>query len=273
MQFVKSPLTQPVRFFQILLLISFVVSASCSRDASEINQAEIKPDPARMERLKDHYGFTSIEGATFYGKLLLVESERVTIQRHSDGKEFTIPKDRFIDIDRDYFEDWARRNRHLNVPGRNVDRISLRCSPIDSNSSSSSLRSFASVSYNPSTSVWTAQAGTRRSTSVNKTKSVVLRVEGSSITGPVLTRIHTLFFAKPKGGTLSVSVHSTEDVLVDRSKGELIVSSGRVHGFYGYGAVAINLVTGKVMAIDASRHLIRDYLEAQVDNDKFLIKN
>ena len=74
------------------------------------------------------YTFTSIDGAEFEGELLFVDEEEVEIQRSSDGVKFTVPKSRFSDNDLKYFDRWAKQNPEANLPGRDVNAISLRCS-------------------------------------------------------------------------------------------------------------------------------------------------
>ena len=79
------------------------------------------------------YTFTSNEGTEFDGDLLQVESDTVTISRASDKKEFTLNKSRFSREDQKYFEEWAAKNPHLNMPGRNVAQISLRATTARTN--------------------------------------------------------------------------------------------------------------------------------------------
>ena len=253
--------------FTSLLFFQLIVSCSAEEAPGRVH---LEPDPEALAAVKSVYEFTSMDGRSFAGKVVLVEADTVTIERHSDGKEFTLPKERFIEMDREYMENWAKRNPQLNVPGRDINRIYLGCRKIDSSrSSSGGSRAFAYVTYNPHTGVWKQTAGTRRTRPVNKTKSVVLQVEASSISGPVLTRIHTFFFAKPKGHAMRRVGHYKDDVLVDRSQGELVVESGMVYGYYGFGCIAVNLASGKVMAVDASNHMIRDYLETDAKSGKY----
>ena len=61
------------------------------------------------------YTFTSSEGAKFDGEILRVRSDRVTVKRASDNREFTLSKSRFSSEDQQYFEAWAETNRDLIV--------------------------------------------------------------------------------------------------------------------------------------------------------------
>ena len=67
------------------------------------------------------YTFTSTEGAKFDGEILRVRSDRVTVKRASDNREFTLSKSRFSSEDQQYFETWAETNCDLivysEVPG------------------------------------------------------------------------------------------------------------------------------------------------------------
>lgn len=250
----------------------FFIGIQVSSNGEVSKRGVVRPDAAKMRELKDYYTFTSTDGRSFAGKLVLVELDTVTIERHSDGKEFTLPMDRFIEMDREYMVNWAKQNPGLNIPGRSIDRIYLRCFALDSSTSRRSRgHAFASVTYSRRTGVWTRRAGQTKGKTIDKTRSVVLQLEASSISGPVLVRMHTFFFSKLKDSSMRVYSHHKDDVLVDRNQGELVVSSKEVYGYYGYGCVAVNLVTGTVMAIDASQHTIEDYLEAQAKSGKYAI--
>jgi hypothetical protein len=49
--------------------------------------------------------------------------------------------------------------------------------------------------------------------------------------------------------------------MVDRGKGEFFVSCNPVENYYGYGALVMNLATGKMIGVAGSNHSIKQILE------------
>lgn len=217
------------------------------------------------------YIFSSIEGTTFEGQILRVEESQVTVIRNADQKVFTIPKSRFIEADQLHFERWAIENPHLNFPGHRVSKISLRCTTARTNDESiirETGRTF--VDINVSNSVYweynwlnvetTVTATTRAETEKVRLKGATVHVRGSSVSGPVYTRIYTAFFVK-SGGTPKIFKLDERNVMVDRGKGEFLVKCDPIENYYGYGVLAINLSTGKMIGVDGSSHTIKQILE------------
>lgn len=204
--------------------------------------------------------FTSIDGASFRGTLVLVEPETVTIKRDSDGKEFTLPKSRFSEADRTYFINAVRYNPKLAIPGRNVQRISLRVKTISRTVDyDDSKRSSATAGSEGAIAKIEKRGG-------NRSSGASVLAEASSISGPVMARIHILFYAKGSSG----HAHSThEDIIIDSTKHKAVATCPPIRDFYGFGTVAVNLATGSVVGIDASNHQIKKLLEVQARNGKF----
>jgi hypothetical protein len=217
------------------------------------------------------YTFTSSEGSTFEGQLLRVEESQVTILRHADRKEFSIPKSRFIEADQEYFARWAKENPHLNFPGRGVSQISLRCTTARTNDESiirETGRTFIDIDVSNSvywdyhwlTVETTVTATARPETEKVRLKGATVHVRGSSVSGPVYTRIYTAFFVK-SGGAPRIFRLDEKNVMVDRGHGEFFVSCDPIENYYGYGTLAMNLATGKMIGVAGSNHSIKQILE------------
>lgn len=217
------------------------------------------------------YSFTSSEGSTFEGQLIRVEESQVTILRYADQNEFSIPKSRFIEADQVYFERWAIENPQLNFPGRGVSQISLRCTTARTNDESiirETGKTFIDIdvsnsvywNYNWLTVETTVTATIRPETEKVRLKGATVHVRGSSVSGPVYTRIYTAFFVK-MGGAPKIFKLDERNVMVDRGKGEFFVSCNPVEDYYGYGALVMNLATGKMIGVAGSNHSIKQILE------------
>ena len=219
------------------------------------------------------YTFTSNEGAKFDGELLRVESETVTISRAFDKREFTLNKSRFCREDQKYFEEWAVENPYLNMPGRNVTQISLRVTTARTNDESiirETGRTFIDIDVSNSvywdydwiTVETTVTATARAETEKVRLKGVTVHVKGSSVSGPVYTRLYTAFFVK-SGGVPRVFKVDESNVMIDRAQGELFSSCNPVENYYGYGTVAINLATGKMIGVAGSNRQIEQILKSK----------
>jgi len=225
------------------------------------------------------YTFTSNEGTTFEGEILRVESGSVTVKRDLDKEEFTIPQSLFSEKDQAYFKKWAAENPQLNFPGRNVTQISLRCTTARTDDESiirETGRTFVDIDVSNSVywdydwiTVETIVTATARAeTEKVRLKGVTVHVKASSISGPVYTRIYTAFFVK-SGGAPKVFKLDKRNVMVDRGQGELYASCSPVENYYGYGTVAINLATGKMIGVSGSNHQIEQILKRKVSLGDF----
>jgi hypothetical protein len=222
------------------------------------------------------YTFTSDEGAEFDGELLQVESDSVTISRASDKTEFTLNKSRFSREDQKYFEEWAANNPHLNMPGINVAQISLRATTARTNDESiirKTGRTFIDIDvsnsaywdYNWITVETTVTATARAETEKVRLKGATVHVKGSSVSGPVYTRLYTAFFVK-SGGVPKIFKVNERNVMIDRAQGELFTSCNPVENYYGYGTVAINLATGKMIGVAGSNHQIEQIMKRKANS-------
>lgn len=225
------------------------------------------------------YTFTSAEGAQFDGEILFVDQNTVEIRRISDNVKFTVSKSRFSQQDQLYFEKWSRQNPQANLPGRHVTAISLNCTTARTNDESlirSTGRTLVDVSVTNSVywdydwiTVETQVAVTARpETEKVKLKGATVHVEASSVSGSVYARIYTAFFKKYGNERLIFQVDK-RNVKVDLGKGELYATCPPVENYYGYGTVAFNLATGKLIGIDASNHVIKKILEKKAARGEF----
>jgi len=220
------------------------------------------------------YTFTSTEGAVFDGELARVEAQKVTIKRHQDGKTFVVGKDRFIEADQEYFESWAKANPRQNLPGLDVDRISLSCKSVGSSRDVIYRKTGKTlVDIDVSSSVYVTRdwfdvetvvtASVRDETERVKLKGNVIHVSASSLTGPVHARIYAVFFVK-KGGVASIVKVDERNVVVDRGQGEFYSECRPISDYYGFGCVAVNLATGKLIGVDGSTHQIKEILTRKI---------
>jgi len=225
------------------------------------------------------YTFTSKDGASFEGKVLRVESETVTVSRDVDKKEFTIPQSRFSEKNQAYFKKWASENPQLNLPGQGVTQISLRCTTARTNDESiirKTGRTFVDIDvsnsvywdYNWVTVETTVTATARAETEKVRLKGVTVHVKASSVSGPVYARIYTAFLVK-KGGVPKVFKLDERNVMIDLGQGELYASCNPVENYYGYGTVAINLATGKMIGVAGSNHQIEQILKRKANSGDF----
>jgi hypothetical protein len=224
------------------------------------------------------YTFTSIDGAQFDGELLFVDRSSVTVLRSSDNQRFNLPKSRFAKSDQSYFEEWAKKNPKANLPGHNVKSISLRCSTKKTNDESIVRETGRTlVDVNVSQSVYwnydwvtvdtRVDVTARPETEKVRLKGVTVHVQASSVSGPVIARIYTAFFRK-SGGERFIFKVDRRDVKVSLVKGELYASCSPVEDYYGYGTVAFNLATGKMIGIAASNHTIEKILKSKARSGK-----
>lgn len=224
------------------------------------------------------YTFTSTDGAQFEGKLLNVGHSSITVQRFEDNTKFTVPKSRFSQDDRKYFAQWAKENAEKNLPGRDVESISLRCSTARTNDESEIRETGRTlVDVNVSQSIYQdydwitvdtrVDVTTRPETEKIRLKGATVHVKASSTSGPVLAKIYTAFFVKSEGERLIFKIDE-RNVKVDLGEGELFASCQPVENYYGYGTVAFNLATGKMIGIAASNHTIEKILKNKAKSGK-----
>ena len=218
--------------------------------------------------------FISSDGRTFEGELIRVKAKDVLIERAADREEFSIPISRFSEADKSYFERWARENPRLNLPGRHVNRISLRASSVRSNDETLiqetgrtlvniDVSSSVHIDYDWITVETTVTATARAETERIRLKGATFHVKASSVSGPVHARIYTVFFVK-SGGNPKIFQVEEENVLVELSRGELFAQCQPVENYYGFGTVAINLATGKLLGVDGTNHQIKKILEQKI---------
>ncbi|MBT62047.1 MAG: hypothetical protein CML13_02395 [Puniceicoccaceae bacterium] len=222
------------------------------------------------------YTFTSNDGASFEGQILQVEGNTVTVVRDSDKKEFSLPQSRFSEKDQAYFKQWAKENPQLNLPGRNVTQISLRCTTARTNDESIIRETGRTlIDVNVSSSVYwdydwitvetTVTATARAETEKVRLKGATVHVKASSVSGPVFARIYTAFFVKSGGGAKIFKVDE-RNVRIDLGQGELYASCNPVENYYGYGTVAINLATGHMIGVAGSNHQIEQLMKKKVSS-------
>lgn len=220
------------------------------------------------------YTFTSTTGSTFEGELVRVEADKVTIKRTSDKKVFSVDKTRFAAKDQEYFGRWAQENPKLNLPGIDVEHISLYCKSVRSESDiwvRKTGRTLVDIDISSdvyTTQNWiyvetTATAAVRDETERIKIKGRTIHVEASSLSGPVHARIYAVFFAKINGEPIIAEVDE-RNVLVDRGQGEFYSTCGAYPNYYGFGTVAVNLANGKLIGVDGSSHQIKQILTKKI---------
>jgi hypothetical protein len=220
------------------------------------------------------YTFTSSDGSQFEGEILFVDSTAVALRRSSDDAEFTVPKSRFSETDQAYFKKWVRENPKQNLPGRGVTAISLRCRTARSNDESmirETGRTLIDVdvshsvywNYDWVTVETRVDVTARAETEKVRLKGATVHVQASSVSGPVMARIYTAFFIK-SGKQRLIFQLDQRNVKVGLGQGELYATCPPVENYYGYGTVAFNLATGKLIGIDASNHSIKQILEDKV---------
>ena len=222
-------------------------------------------------KVNQAYTFTSSDGSQFDGQILFVDSTAVELRRSSDDAEFTVPKSRFSETDQAYFKKWVRENPEQNLPGRGVTAISLRCTTARTNDESMIRETGRmlfdvdvshSVYYNYDwiTVDTRVDITARAETEKVRLKGATVHVQASSVSGPVVARIYTAFFIK-SGGQRLIFQLDEKNVRVGLGQGELYATCTPVENYYGYGTVAFNLATGKLIGIDASNHSIKQILE------------
>ena len=54
--------------------------------------------------------------------------------------------------------------------------------------------------------------------------------------------------------------------MIDRAQGELFTSCNPVENYYGYGTVAINLATGKMIGVAGSNHQIEQIMKRKANS-------
>lgn len=222
------------------------------------------------------YTFTSNDGVQFDGEILLVNSTAVEVRRDSDGAEFKVAKSRFSDADQKHFEEWVRKNPKQHLQGGGVSRISLRCTTYRTESDTLirktgrtlidiDVTNFITVNYDWITVETRIGVTAREETEEIDLKGRIIHVEASSVSGPVATRIYTVFFEKA-GGERRIFKLNKRDVLVKLGEGDFYASCPPVEDYYGYGTMAFNLTTGKLMGVAGSNHTIEEILRDLVDN-------
>ncbi|MGZ0654442.1 hypothetical protein ACWPKS_02440 [Coraliomargarita sp. W4R72] len=220
------------------------------------------------------YTFTSSDGSQFDGEVLFVDSTEVEVRRSSDDVKFRVPKSRFSEADQHYFESWGRENPKLNLPGRGVTAISLRCKTARSNDESiirETGRTLVDVEvtnsvywdYDWITVETRVDVTARPEMEKVRLKGVTVHVQASSVSGPVMARIYTAFFMK-SGSQRVIFQVDERNVKVGLGQGELYATCPPVENYYGYGTVAFNLATGKMIGIDASNHSIKQILDNKI---------
>jgi hypothetical protein len=220
------------------------------------------------------YTFTSSDGSQFDGEILFVDSTAVELRRSSDDAEFTVPKSRFSEIDQVYFKRWVRDNPEQNLPGRGVTAISLRCTTARTNDESM-IRETGRILFDVDVSHsvyynydWLTvdtrvDVTARAETEKVRLKGATVHVQASSVSGPVVARIYTAFLIK-SGKQRLIFQLDQRNVKVGLGQGELYATCPPVENYYGYGTVAFNLATGKLIGIDASNHNIEQLLKEKV---------
>jgi hypothetical protein len=220
------------------------------------------------------YTFTSSDGSQFDGEILFVDSRTVEVRRSEDKFEFKVPKARFSETDQAYFKKWVRDNPELDLPGRGVTAISLRCTTARTNDESM-IRETGRILFDVDVSQsvyynydWITvdtrvDVTARAETEKVRLKGATVHVQASSVSGPVVARIYTAFFIK-SGGQRLIFQLDEKNVQVGLGQGELYATCPPVENYYGYGTVAFNLATGKLIGIDASNHSIKQILEDKV---------
>lgn len=108
---------------------------------------------------------------------------------------------------------------------------------------------------------------TRPETEKIRLKGATVHVKASSTSGPVLAKIYTAFFVKSEGERLIFKIDE-RNVKVDLGEGELFASCQPVENYYGYGTVAFNLATGKMIGTAASNHTIEKILKNKARSGK-----
>ena len=222
------------------------------------------------------YTFTSKEGTTFEGELIRVESETVKVKRNSDKQEFTLPKSRLAEKDIEYCNKWAKDNPRLNLPGRDVSRISLRCRSVKSNDESLIRKTgntlididvwrSVHIDYDWITVETTVIATARAETEKVRLKGSTMHIQASSVSGPVHAKIYSVFFEK-SGGEPRIFKVEEKYVQIDRGEGEFYSICTPIEDYYGHGAVAINLATGKLIGVDGTNHQIKQILTQKVES-------
>lgn len=220
------------------------------------------------------YTFTSSDGSQFEGELLFVDSTAVEVRRSSDNAEFKVPKSRFSDADQAYFTEWGRDNPQQNLPGRGVAAISLRCKTARSKDESMIRKTGRTlIDVDVSQSVYwdydwvtvetRVDVTSRPETEKVRLKGVTVHVQASSVSGPVMARIYTAFFIK-SGKQRLIFQLDKRNVKIGLGQGELYVTCPPIENYYGYGTVAFNLASGKLIGIDASSHNIKQLLKQKV---------
>ena len=225
------------------------------------------------------YTFTSTDGKQFDGEILFVDSTVVKVRRSSDGVVFTVPKSRFSSTDQSHFNKWLTQNPKRNLPGRGVSQISLRCTTSRTNDESM-IRNTGrmlidvdvshSVYYNYDwiTIDTRVDVTSRPETEKVRLKGATVHVKASSVSGPVMARIYTAFFVK-SGSQRLIFQLDEKNVLVNLGQGELFATCPPVENYYGYGTIAFNMATGKMIGLDASNHTIKQILENKAISGNF----
>jgi hypothetical protein len=99
-------------------------------------------------------------------------------------------------------------------------------------------------------------------------KGATVHVKASSVSGPVMARIYTAFFVK-SGSQRLIFQLDEKNVLVNLGQGELFATCPPVENYYGYGTIAFNMATGKMIGLDASNHTIKQILENEAMSGNF----
>jgi len=226
--------------------------------------------------LLNGYTFTSNDGVQFDGEVLFVNSTMVEVRRNSDGVAFQVAKSRFSDADQKHFKEWVRQNPKQHLPGGDVSQISLRCDTYRTNSDSIiretgrtlidvDVSNFIRVNYDWITVETRIGVTARAETEQINLKGRIIHVEASSVSGPVATRIYTAFFEKT-GKERRIFQLDKRDVLVKLGEGDFYASCPSVENYYGYGTMAFNLTTGKLIGVAGSNHTIEEILRNMAGN-------
>lgn len=200
------------------------------------------------------------------GEVVGLEGEMVSIRRDLDNRVFTSAISAFSEEDQNYI-----RSIH---PGTFIDRITLRAETVQTRTKSFD---FNTGRLHRSISVTTPVAGILNSIPYFEVRQTfwgdkletytmtgkTVRAEALTTAGEVRTRLMCFYLA---GTQKSVTVVGCQyrDVILDLFAGDTFFHFDPVASYYGYVVCAINLDSGKVMALRGTKRNAERFVQEQL---------
>ena len=220
--------------------------------------------------------FTSVDGRSFEGELVSVSSDEVEVFRILDSKYIRCSKKLFSHADNDFFNSWPNDPSSWSF-GKSVSKIYLNAKTKGHKTkkikiSNGNYKIFGDarvsgftypVGYYSNHHWFDAKVDLdlriEREYDEVRLRSTNLEIDFSSVSGPVLARIYTLFLIKIDGDTFLAEL-DINDTIIRLANDPIYVESDYLRHYYGYGVFAFNLVTGQLIGISANSYQSEKFL-------------